>query len=462
MIPVDDDSLLLDYDPSDTQELAWDKWNDKTTKEILFGGAKGGGKSHLGAAIIFSTALTYPGTRWFISRETLKDLTLYTTPTIHEVFQNWGIDITQYAKFNGSYNNFKLYNGSTVQFLECSFMPSDPLFERFGSMQWTGGWMEEGGENAEAAYINLKLGIGRWLNDKYGLPGKLLITSNPKKNWLKYKFVDPAKQKKLPDDLCFISSSIYDNTHRQKDYEKVLEQLTGTARQRLLLGDWDYDSDDDALISSEKIMDLFNNWHIAKDGAKYISCDVGRFGKDKTVIWVWEGFRVVAVTVLEKKDTHEVADEIKRLSSIHQIPMSSIVIDDDGVGGGVVDNLPNCVRFVNNSTPLPNPKNPDNKENFDNLKSQCYFALAELINKGGIFINFDLGTMTGVGGKSVKQLLSEELEQVRQKEVDGDKKKGVMPKDKVKEILGRSPDYSDGLMMRMIFEMKQSYTWTAM
>lgn len=451
----------LKYNPSKTQKEAAKKWNDDTTEELLFGGNKGGGKSNLGSVLIFSDALTYPDTRYFIARNTLKDLTLYTVPTIHEVFSNWGIDVSKYAKFNGSYNNFKLYNGSVVQFLECSYMPSDPLYERFGSMQWTRGWIEEGGEVSELAYTNLKLGLGRWKNDLYNLKRKLLITSNPKKNWMKYKFVDPLKQGSLPTGLAYIQSSVYDNKHRQKDYEKVLEQLTGTARQRLLLGDWDYDSDEDALISSEKIMDLYNNWHIAKDGNKYISCDVGRFGKDKTVIWVWEGFRVVAVTVLEKKDTHEVADEIKRLCSIHQLPMSNVVVDDDGVGGGVVDNLPGCVRFVNNSSPLPNPIS-DEKENFDNLKSQCYFAMAELINKGGIFINFDLGAMTGVGGKSVKQLLSEELEQVRQKDVDGDKKKGVMPKDKVKEILGRSPDYSDGLMMRMIFEMRSSYTWTAM
>lgn len=452
--------MNLHYDPSATQEQAAEKWIDNVTEEIVFGGAKGGGKSNLGATLIFGDALLYPNTRYFIARETLKDLTLYTAPTINEVFQLWDIDITKYAKFNGQYNYYKCYNDSIVQFLECSFMPSDPLYERFGSMQWTRGWIEEGGETSELAKINLKLGIGRWKNDHYGLLKKLLITCNPKKNWIKYNFVDLWKQGKLPIDKAYIPSSVYDNKHRQKGYEKVLEELTGTARQRLLLSDWEYDSDDDCLVSSEKIFDLYNNQHIAS-GDLCITCDVARFGKDKTVIYVWSGFRIIHVVVLVKADTLETSNQILRLCSLFQVSMSNVCIDDDGVGGGVVDNLPGCYGFVNNSAPLPNPKDPEKKNNFDNLKSQCCYTLAEKINKGGIYIEFDIGSMFVDDARSVKQLLNQELENLREKEVDVDKKKGVMPKDKIKAIIGRSPDYMDAMMQRMVFELTLQYTWGA-
>jgi hypothetical protein len=37
--------------------------------------------------------------------------------------------------------------------------------------------------------------------------------------------------------------------------------------------------------------------------------------------------------------------------------------------------------------------------------------------------------------------------------VDSDKKKGVLSKEKVKEIIGRSPDFSDTMMMREWFEL---------
>lgn len=454
--------MKLPYDPSDTQYEACKRWADNTTEEIVFGGNKGGGKSNLGATCIFHDALTYPDTRYFIAREVLKDLRLYTVPTINEVFSLWKLDITKYAKFNGQDNNFKCYNGSLVQLLECSFLPSDPLYERFGSMQWTRGWVEEGGEVNDLAYTNLKLGIGRWKNDLYSLKRKLLITCNPKKNWIKYNFVEPAKAGKLPDNKAYIPSSVYDNKHRQHGYEKVLEELTGTARQRLLLGDWDYDSDDDCLIKSEKILGLYTNKHIERTGIRYITCDVARFGKDKTVIFVWDGFVIIHCVIIEKSPLDEVVNTVNRLCSLYQVPMSNVSVDDDGVGGGVVDYLPGCYGFVNNSSPLPNKKDINKKENYDNLKSQCCYSLAEKTNAGGIFIDYDLSSVfVSSNPESVKVLLNQELEQVREKEVDADRKKGVLPKPKIKEILGRSPDYTDAMMQRMVFDLDVEYTWVA-
>jgi phage terminase large subunit len=34
----------------------------------------------------------------------------------------------------------------------------------------------------------------------------------------------------------------------------------------------------------------------------------------------------------------------------------------------------------------------------------------------------------------------------------------VLPKDKVKELIGRSPDFADTLMMREWFELKPKFT----
>jgi phage terminase large subunit len=45
--------------------------------------------------------------------------------------------------------------------------------------------------------------------------------------------------------------------------------------------------------------------------------------------------------------------------------------------------------------------------------------------------------------------------------MDKDGKKQVMPKDKVKEMIGRSPDFSDTLMMREWFELAPRLSWVA-
>ena len=53
--------------------------------------------------------------------------------------------------------------------------------------------------------------------------------------------------------------------------------------------------------------------------------------------------------------------------------------------------------------------------------------------------------------------LSKELEQVKRDKIDSDGKLRILPKEKVKELIGRSPDYSDALMMRMYFCFKQDF-----
>lgn len=449
--------MVLQFDPNEKQREALILWSDNITEEIVYGGAKNGGKSYLGGACIFHDALVYPDTMYFIARETLSDLRKYTIPTIHELFSNWKIDITKYTKYNGQDNYFQCYNKSRVYLIECSYLPSDPLYERFGSMQMTRGWIEEGGEVNELAKQNLGLSIGRWKNSTYNLLRKLLITCNPKKNWIKYNYIDLWKKGELPKDKAYIFASVYDNKHRQAGSEKVLEQLAGTSRQRLLLGDWEYDNDQDCLISAEKIIDLYRN-DFVEDGEKFITCDVARFGKDKSVIFVWSGFRLIDIVILVKKDITEVAEAIRVLQSKHQVPMSNILADEDGVGGGVVDIL-GCNGFVNNSSALPNTESKE-KENYDNLKSQCYYILSEMVNKGSFYIQCDLSSLF-IDGKSVKELLNQELENVRQKKVDSDKKKGIMPKEKVKEIIGRSPDFSDTMMMRIWFQLAPTANWSA-
>ncbi len=441
--------LLFDTNGNEKQKQAVRYWIDQETFEIIYGGSKGSGKSYLGCQLIFADAFTYPGTNYFIARESLNDLRKYTLPSIYEVFTSWGIT-PAYYKFNGQDNLFTLHNGSVVYLLEAAYQPRDPEYYRFGSMQMTRGWIEEAGQVAEDAKNNLAASIGRWCNDKYNLKGKLLQTCNPSKNYL-YKAYKANKEGKLENHKKFIQALPTDNQKLDSGYlENLHKILSNNQKQRLLFGNWEYDDDPSVLIDYENILNLYTNHHILiKDHAqkvlgtrthdnkeirdKYITCDVARLGDDLTVIWVWHGLNAIHLEVMEKKTTDEVAKRIKELQARFNVPMSNTIIDADGIGGGVVDQLKGCVSFVNNSTPFQ-------KENFTNLKSQCYFKLADLTNNKSILIS--------VRGEW-EEKLSEELEMVKEKDPDADGKKSVISKEDVKKILGRSPDYSDALMLRM-------------
>ena len=432
-------------------------WLDNETEELLYGGAKGGGKSFLGCSLIFGDALIYPETHYFIARGSLTDLKKFTIPSIEEVFQVWKLKIKDYANFNGQDNFYRLYNGSKVFLIECKMNPGDPMFERFGSMQMTRGWIEEGGEVCEAAKSNLWLSVGRWKNDVYGLKKKLLITANPKKGWMKREFVDLWKQKLLLKNRKFVQAFATDNKYLPEDYVASLRnEKDPVRRQRLWEGSWDYDEDQDSLISYDALSDTFSN-AITKDGKKYLIIDVARLGKDTTTFNYWDGLELTKIEVFEKQDTQKTIQMAKDRAAAERIPYSHIMIDEDGIGGAVVDGMWGVRGFVANSSPIPTATEIRAKQNkvensfipkanFANLKSQCAWKVAELINEHKI----------AFAVPEYREKIIEELTALlRQKDVDNDRKLQIKPKDEVKEELGKSPDIGDPIIYRAWFELQK-------
>jgi hypothetical protein len=199
--------------------------------------------------------------------------------------------------------------------------------------------------------------------------------------------------------------------------------------------------DEGQLIMNESIMKVFSNTHV-ESGIKYITADIARLGKDKTVIKVWNGWRVERIVEMDTSTVNQSVDAINLLASEFNVNRNNIIVDEDGVGGGVKDYL-QCVGFVNNSKPI---KVKGKEENFTNLKSQCYYKLAEIINRNEIYIDCN---------EIQERYITEELEMIRlAKEVDASKI-ALISKDEIKKRIGRSPDYSDALMMRVFFELKQ-------
>jgi hypothetical protein len=435
--------MLLTFNThgNEKQKEACRYWIDPSVFDIAYGGSKGSGKSYLGVTLIFGDALTYPGTHYFIARKKLNDLRKFTLPSIYEVFDHWKIG-PEYYKFNAQDNVFTLHNGSKVFLLEAKFLPGDPLYMRFGSMQMTRGWIEEAGEFEVAAKNNLAASTGRWKNDDYKIAGKLLQTCNPSKNYLYRDYYKKKKDGTLESWKRFIQALPEDNKKLAAGYlEMLMRTLSTNEKERLVFGNWEYDDDPATLIDYDSIIAIFTNAFVKPTGKRYITADVARFGKDKTIIRVWDGFVVIHRTEMSKAKIPEVANKIKDLAKIHGVPMPRVMIDEDGIGGGVVDLLPGCKGFIANSSPI----NPKPNESYDSLKSQCAFKLAEKVNASEVYEpNADPITVDN---------LTEEFEQLKQKNFDLPGKKGIISKDIVKELIGRSPDDLDTYIMRMFFEI---------
>ena len=137
----------------------------------------------------------------------------------------------------------------------------------------------------------------------------------------------------------------------------------------------------------------------------------------------------------------DIVRKTEQLQIKYNVPMSNVIADEDGVGGFLVDAL-QCKGFVNGSRAL-------NDENYSNLKSQCSYKMAEKIMKRE---TGEQGTSTDAVG-----LASEEMEQVKQKDIDKDGKIAIIGKDVVKMNIGRSPDEWDSIMMRYWFELAPKF-----
>jgi hypothetical protein len=409
---------------------------DNETSEVLFGGGAGGGKSYIGCAWIIYSCIKYKGIRCLIGRSKLDNLKKTTLNTFFEICKEWGLKSNKDYQFNAGSNIITFFNGSEVMLKDLFHYPSDANYDSLGSLELTMAFVDECNQITQKAKAILSSRI-RYKLDELNLIPKLFMSCNPAKNWVYNEFYLPNKKGVLPKYRKFIQALASDNIHISKHYKEQLLKLDEISKQRLLYGNWEYDDSEDKLIEYDAILNMYDADNIAS-GNKYISCDVARFGKDKTVIIYWNGLRAERIKVFDTNTITQVADEIKEIQRLENVPLKNIIVDDDGVGGGCRDIL-RCLGFVNNSKAL-------NNENYTNLKTQCYYKLADYINTGKIYVN--------TKDTTIKENLTKELEQVRRDKIDKDTKLAIVSKEKIKQQLGRSPDYSDALMMRMYYELK--------
>jgi phage terminase large subunit len=417
---------LTKIKPTEKQKIVWKKLLDNSTEYITWGSGAGVGKTWLGCEWELVMSLRYPGTRYFIGRNELKQIRETVLPTFYKVLRFYEIPADTVLKYNAQDHVIQFHNGSRIDLLDLQYLPSDPFFD-------------------EGAFDTLKSRIGRGENDKHKILGKILLTCNPKKVWLYYNFYLPWKKGTLDKNKAFVPATIDDNPYIDSGYKQKLESITDTIkRERLLHGNWEYSEEAGQLIPNEYINDaLEGNASLVEQGERFISADIARFGSDNTVIVLWSGLRAEQIFIHPHLSTTESAAKIRELQERYNVSIRNVIADEDGVGGGVVDTL-GCVGFLNGSKPIEVNYKVDN---YANLKTQSYYVMAELMREKKMYVNYS-------GNTEIKNKLIQELEQVRLKDSDTENKISILSKKEVKQRIGRSPDIADAIMMRVYFELK--------
>lgn len=437
------------------QSEAWDYLMDDITEELLFGGGAGGGKTELGCGWAIMLCQQYPGIKGLIGRAKLKSLKETTLATFFDVCKKWGLKKDVDYRYNSIEGKIDFINGSSVLLKDLFSYPSDPNFDSLGSLEISFAFIDEANQVKFKAIETVKSRI-RYRLDEFKLIPKLLMTCNPAKGWPYLEFYKPAKEKTLEIYRKFIQALARDNPYISKTYIENLRKMKSKAiRERLLKGNWEYDDDPGTLFEYDAIIDLFTNKAKPRDGEKtekWVTADVSRKGSDNFPVGYWEGFQLKEIVTLPeeiRKDISKSSQWLINYCDKKGVRRSHLIVDEDGVGGGVVDNT-QCTGFINGSRPIQ-PKeaidDPTKKVSYANLKSQCYDMLSVKVSAGEVGID-------PLEDVDLKDKIVEELEAMKQVDVDKDAPMRVIDKESVKEDLGRSPDYADMIMMRMYGEIR--------
>lgn len=213
-----------------------------------------------------------------------------------------------------------------------------------------------------------------------------------------------------------------------------------------------------ALFKYTALVDMFSNT-ITKSNEKYLTVDVADDGTDKTIFSFWQGLELYRVEMFERLNTETIIAQIREYAAEERIPYSQIAVDAIGVGAGVASSslLDGIIAYKSSfqafkidrdMVKLPNVHYTNEAPRFSeyrNLRSQCIFTLAGLVNDHKVAVKVD--------DIQVKEQIIEELS-TYQDASTGDGKKFATPKEDVKELIGRSPDITDTMLMRMYFHLR--------
>ena len=419
---------------TDNQKKAMAALQDAVHTAIGYGGWAWGGKTFLWVVWVWLMCIKYPWVRYALVRDTIKNLKNTTVVSLEKFYDIYKIPQELRWQVSEQKSLIKFPNWSTILLLEWCYYPSDPLYNRFWSLELTWAFVEESAEVPLDWIKILTTRVWRFKNEEYGIKGKVLETFNPNP-WHVYERFYLWKW--WPNSI-FIESLVYSNKFMDAWYIENLENADESVKKRLLYGQWDFEDDTWMLFKKKDIDNLFTNEQ--KWTKYYIVADVARFGKDTTRISLWKWNTWKRVWTYKKNTVTEAIDSILFIAWQYGVDHRDIIIDSDWVWWGVVDWITYATGFVNNSSPIVTWS----KQNYMNLKTQCAFELKKRIENWEIAIDWDHPNKDQDRHDLQQELLNTYIDE---KSLDGKTK--IESKEKMKERIWRSPDLLDTMIMRM-------------
>lgn len=201
------------------------------TRYTAYGGARGGGKTHVLRVKAYGGALTFPGIRILIVRKEYPELEQNIILPMRKMIP------PELASYNGQMRMLFFVNGSTIKFGH--YGPRDD--DEYQGIEYDWIFMEEATQFTERQFRILGADL-RGVND---IPKRMYLTCNPGgigHLWVKRLFVDREyRDGEDGKDYTFIHATVEDNPQLMKaspEYVQMLELMPEDVRRAWRYGDW--------------------------------------------------------------------------------------------------------------------------------------------------------------------------------------------------------------------------------
>ncbi len=270
-----------------------------------------------------------------------------------------------------------------------------------------------------------------------------LIANANGHNWIWKKFID-----KPPSDeySCFQACTFDNAENLRPDFIrdlKSMEQEAPNHYKRYVMNSHDDIECWDQLLTVQNIQSACNlNLKEFPEGGSILGIDVARFGDDRTAFVIikkcindkWKMALLRTYKHSETTDNNLMATVGRAVDIIKLYKPTYTVIDDIGLGGGVVDRLielnHEIIRYIANATPISYV----DEIVYRYKKDVDFFKLQSMILDGVLELLDD-------------DALKDDLSNVRFSYTGGSNKKFIVSKSDLKKRGIRSPDIADALTM---------------
>jgi len=443
--------------------MAWDFLEEPSIDEVLYGGAKYGGKSWFLCVWIYLFACDFakkynipqsnnPLPIGFLGRKVAKNFSDTTLETWFKTIPPDG--------YIAKGNPVELIIDHRVK-IHTGGLDNRETINKFNSAEYAVFGIDQAEETTEDDVSLLRAAtFGRLVVNGQSMPGKGLFTANPRACWLKNEFIlnsTPARRfvSALPTDNPYCTQRYIDNL---KDAFKHRPELL----RAYLDGDWSAIEGVTQIIKMAWLEAAKERTPVPEILKHYLVCDTARFGDDETVMGRFENTNVVEKLVFGQTKSTEISARLAIESNKHgKIP---IVVESVGsdLGAAVVDELSALghTALVYCPQAASHVLNPDTgKPKYYNIRAEAWWTAAEMLASGFVEWNGIKYTVacSNIDSDTIAQLLQPTYDFRNSQLI-------VEPKKSVKERLGRSPDHADmfviGLWAFDKVEMKTGREWS--